>query len=760
MWKVFVIKGNPVLKRKVFEKRIYLKYIFVVLVNLFLLPTAVFAETGDINADGRVSAEDSLLLRDYLVGNAVGIYESNSDIDEDGDVDLKDLVLLERSLGKVPEDDKIPVDPIEPGEGKPTVSEIVYGQSEMGRDLVCTIIEPEHFDRTILVNFAIHGFEDVYDHDGQELVDTAELVIDHFRDAEDLHGCRLLIVSCANPDGLIDGTTNNGFGRCNANGVDLNRDFDAAHVVMNNARNYTQYPFSASESRALRDLVNEYHPAIVLDCHGWLDYTIGDSELAKVFYEEMGLSHHVSFSDNAHGYFSYWAHNQGALALLVEFTAPGFDRLPFLNAMERLVAGDYEDGNGIFEEDEEFREFSPTVSYTISTGHVTTYKDIEGESTGWIDGAADQCTIEKVYKNGWTRVRYPISSGYRSAYCSLDEFIDPAFRTVPEKISFKQNQTVYRRKDLSEKIGSVYSTDAAYCVADAGNVIQIVYPLDAGGWKMGWVSRDVVTFSDETQSSAASVMNSGRFLPLLSIGSGDKSTNTSSAEMTCLPIQTSPGETFELPVSVQAEDLIAARIWMMYDPDLLELAAVKNGTSLSGMSLNDDKDARLYCMLWSDSLQESPNSLEGTLALLTFHVKEDADFQDTSISFFSQKGDALGGSLDSVSLNAVSSTITVHEAESNVFRIPIETRTIEEEAFTGCFFDIAYLNNGRLVSIKSRAFAECVNLRKVYISESTTFISEDAFAGVEDLVIYAAKGSYAESFAKKQGITFEECEEQ
>lgn len=165
-------------------------------------------------------------------------------------------------------------------------------------------------------------------------------------------------------------------------------------------------------------------------------------------------------------------------------------------------------------------------------------------------------------------------------------------------------------------------------------------------------------------------------------------------------------------------------------------------------------------MLWSDSLQESPNSLEGTLALLTFHVKEDADFQDTSISFFSQKGDALGGSLDSVSLNAVSSTITVHEAESNVFRIPIETRTIEEEAFTGCFFDIAYLNNGRLVSIKSRAFAECVNLRKVYISESTTFISEDAFAGVEDLVIYAAKGSYAESFAKKQGITFEECEEQ
>ena len=234
--------------------------IFLILVILLLSPVTVFAETGDINADGKVSIEDSLLLRDYLVGNAAGIYESNSDIDEDGDVDLKDLVLLERCLGTIPEDDQVPVDPVEPEECRPSVTEIVYGQSEMGRDLVCTIIEPEHYDRTILANFAIHGFEDNYDHDGQELVDTAELVIDHFRDAEDMHSCRLMIVSCANPDGLINGTTNNGFGRCNANGVDLNRDFDAAHVSMNNARNYTPYPFSASESRALRDLVNTYQP--------------------------------------------------------------------------------------------------------------------------------------------------------------------------------------------------------------------------------------------------------------------------------------------------------------------------------------------------------------------------------------------------------------------------------------------------------------------------------------------------------------------
>lgn len=746
------------MNRIVYSNRKVLSYILAMLVLLFILPVTVFAETGDINADGTVSAEDSLLLRDYLVGNAAGIYESNSDIDEDGDVDLKDLVLLERRLGTIPEDDQIPEDPIESDDGKPTVTEIVYGQSEMGRDLVCTIIEPEHFDRTVLANFAIHGFEDDYDHDGQELVDTAELVIDHFRDAEDMHACRLMIVSCANPDGLINGTTNNGFGRCNANGVDLNRDFDAAHVAMTNARNYTLYPFSASESRALRDLVNTYHPSIVLDCHGWLNYTIGDSELAKVFYEEMGLAHHVSFSDNAHGYFSYWAHNQGALSLLVEFTAPGFDRQPFLSAMERLVAGDYENGNGIFEENEDYSEFSSIVTYTISTGHVTTYKDIEGESTGWIDGAADQCTIEKIYRYNWVRVRYPISSGYRSAYCSLDEFIDPAYRATPVQISFAQNQSVYRRSDLSEKIGSVYSTDIAYCVADAGNVIQIVYPLDAGGWKMGWVSRDAVAFTYGPQNDAADILNSGRKLPLLSNTIKNETTNTLSAAISCLPVQTTPGETFDLPVSVQAEDLIAARVWMMYDPDILELVSVKNGASLSGMSLNDDKDARLYCMLWSDSLRESPNNVEGTLALLQFHVKEDASFQDTSISFFSQKGDALSGCLDSVSLNAAASTITIREAETHALRLPSDTQFIEKEAFTGCDFDTAYLNNKTLVSIESRAFADCKNLRKVYISESTTSIAADAFAGVEDLTIFSAKGSYAEFFARKYGYTCETLE--
>ena len=51
-------------------------------------------------------------------------------------------------------------------------------------------------------------------------------------------------------------------------------------------------------------------------------------------------------------------------------------------------------------------------------------------------------------------------------------------------------------------------------------------------------------------------------------------------------------------------------------------------------------------------------------------------------------------------------------------------------------------------------------MRKVYISESTTSIAEDAFEDVGDLTIYGKKGSYAELYAKQNGIQFEECEEQ
>lgn len=694
------------------------------------IPSLALMETGDVNSDGAIDARDSMALRNYLVGNPGGIHTSNADMNADNQVDMKDLVLLERLLEDFLD---------EPHGESVSTKNVVYGQSESGRDLICTVIEPKQYSRTILAIFAIHGFEDWYPHDGQELVDTAQLVIEHFQNPDALSDCRLMIVAPANPDGLYDGTTNNGFGRCNANGIDLNRDFDAAHVVMTNARNKTPYPFSASESRALRDLVNAYHPDIVLDCHGWEDCTIGDSELASVFKDEMGLNHRNVFSDNCHGYFSYWAHKQGALALLVEFSNPGFDRLGFINAMARLTKGDYDDGTGAYETDGTFDGFDSVKTYTISTGNVPTYLDFSGNQAGTIYGSEDLCTIQKFYKNGYVRVSYPISTGNKDAYCPLSAFIAPEQRVDISPVFFRTRQTVYRRMSLAESIGTVYDTDTAYCVARADSAVQIIYPLDAGGWKMGWVPADTVYFSRNAVSvlSAHAASESGK-----------------EGLLEAAHVQTAVGKEFETSITMQAEDIIAARIWLIFDPSILILEGVENGGCLKNVTLNTDKTTGLYCMLWADSLQCDPQAVSGTLAIPVFSVSEGVSPQNVTVEVMIPPGNALDSALNEIVLNNLSIPIIILDQAERVLYLPDDLVTIEAEAFAGCAFDTIYLVSSSLSTLKNRVFADCGELRSVYIGPGVVNIGDDAFSGCGGMTIYGESGSAAEAFALREGIAF------
>ena len=223
-------------------------------------------------------------------------------------------------------------------EGGVTCTEIVYGTSENGRDLTCYVLtDGEEYARTILLNFAIHGYEDAYPADGQVLVDLAERLIGHYSRRTTLHGCRLVIIPCANPDGLLDGHTNNGFGRCNAGGIDLNRDFDEGHYPFQNARNYTPEPFSAAESRALRDLYWAYKPEVVMDFHGWYNEVYGASETARGVSERLGLPYFGILNSRC-GFFARWAQAQGSVGLLVELPAP--DNIPrrgIYNAVDWLM---------------------------------------------------------------------------------------------------------------------------------------------------------------------------------------------------------------------------------------------------------------------------------------------------------------------------------------------------------------------------------------------------------------------------------------
>jgi hypothetical protein len=85
--------------------------------------------------------------------------------------------------------------------------------------------------------------------------------------------------------------------------------------------------------------------------------------------------------------------------------------------------------------------------------------------------------------------------------------------------------------------------------------------------------------------------------------------------------------------------------------------------------------------------------------------------------------------------------------------LPSSLDTIGEEAFAGGAFKYVRLPEGA-TAIGKRAFADCPNLRDIYIPESTVSIMYDSFEGVSELTIHGKEGSYAEFYAINCGYHF------
>ena len=514
-----------------------MRRLVTVVCALLLIPTVVVSaatiyQYGDANGDGSINLKDVTALRRMLSEDDVDLSSTagNPDVNADGTVNLKDTTLLQRYLAggwgvtlpeiddaeatEPPEETTEPTeDPDESGNGLSedlsayevlttttndsgiVCTSFLYGSSVQGRDLVCWSIHPESFSRTVLLNFEIHGWEDGYAADGQILVDLGNALVSCYSQRSDMQNCRLLIIPSANPDGLKAGTTNNGFGRCNADGVDLNRDFDASHIVYTNARNYTPYPFSAAESRALRDLVWASDPNVVVDFHGWLNYTIGSSDLAEVFSLCTDLCHKYELGTGAHGYFSYWAQLQGAEAILVEFKdTTSVVHNDVIAAVDKLIANNYGDHQYEYTLDADYRKFDSIVTYANTSDRVYTQNSVGNMGTdyGYISGAADECTILQIYDNGWCKVRYPVGDLFKTGYCDFSAFVDPDMAVEHYTGHTSQTVKVYTTQAGITSLGSVWSTDIFTVVAENGGMAQIIYPLDNGGYKMGWIDASTI----------------------------------------------------------------------------------------------------------------------------------------------------------------------------------------------------------------------------------------------------------------------------
>lgn len=213
-----------------------------------------------------------------------------------------------------------------PGLALADAQTLVFGQSELGRDLTCVRVGSGDAEKAMLMVFGAHGFEDVFDRDGQVLKDIANALIAHYDAQPDgLNGHALYIVPCLNPDGLAEGTSKDGFGRLNANGLDINRDFPEGWTRKQTARNRTgEEPFTTAEARALRSLVETLRPAWGVDVHGWINGVYGDKALAASFQEAFGFDFREYRSG---GMIAQWLDTVTEAAVMVELPGnPGHEQ--------------------------------------------------------------------------------------------------------------------------------------------------------------------------------------------------------------------------------------------------------------------------------------------------------------------------------------------------------------------------------------------------------------------------------------------------
>ncbi|MGT2616555.1 M14 family zinc carboxypeptidase [Clostridium perfringens] len=214
------------------------------------------------------------------------------------------------------------------GVGNQIVTEGVYGKSGKGRDLEYYRIG--HGKKVLFSVFGVHGYEDAWSGDSQELKIIAEKSVNRLRSEYNTKGIDLsewsvYIIPSANPDGRIDGWTNNGPGRTTVTTKnDINRSFPTGFSPFYSARNYTgPTALGSPEAKALYSFINKTMEGatekVLLDVHGWENKTIGNPSVARYFDNEFGFRNINKYPG---GFVITYGNAIGAKSVLVEFPVP------------------------------------------------------------------------------------------------------------------------------------------------------------------------------------------------------------------------------------------------------------------------------------------------------------------------------------------------------------------------------------------------------------------------------------------------------
>lgn len=74
----------------------------------------------------------------------------------------------------------------------------------------------------------------------------------------------------------------------------------------------------------------------------------------------------------------------------------------------------------------------------------------------------------------------------------MSAFIDPETEVAHYTAQVGETVRVYTTSAKTIKMGSVRSTDIFTVIAEKNGMAQIIYPLDSGGYKMGWIDLSVI----------------------------------------------------------------------------------------------------------------------------------------------------------------------------------------------------------------------------------------------------------------------------
>ena len=234
---------------------------------------------------------------------------------------------------------KLLLQPLSGEQARSTVRTIQYGTSGSG-EFPLNAYQLGDGENVMILSFAIHGWEDHWDGDGEALVYLAEQVTNYLSDNDELvtdGDWTVYVLPCLNPDGLYLGTSCDGPGRCttsyyddngelsDAHGIDMNRCFPYAFSPSWSARNYTgEAPLACREAEALADFVTQVKGSgynILIDTHGWYSQIItssGDGSIYQAFAHQFSGNSYATFS-GSQGYFSAWAaYEEGYDSCLLE----------------------------------------------------------------------------------------------------------------------------------------------------------------------------------------------------------------------------------------------------------------------------------------------------------------------------------------------------------------------------------------------------------------------------------------------------------